>query len=74
MGQKVHPTGFRLGFNKTWRSRWYAEKEYANLLHEDIGMPWRDRYDNEEHARGSWLTSGHPREGFRDFLGRRPAQ
>ena len=36
MGQKVHPTGFRLGYNKTWRSRWYAEKEYANLLHEDI--------------------------------------
>ena len=38
MGQKVHPTGFRLGFNKTWRSRWYAEKEYANLLHEDVGL------------------------------------
>ena len=38
MGQKVHPTGFRLGFNKTWRSRWYAEKEYANLLHEDIKL------------------------------------
>ena len=36
MGQKVHPIGFRLGFNKTWRSRWYAEKEYANLLHEDL--------------------------------------
>ncbi|HET6899939.1 MAG TPA: 30S ribosomal protein S3 [Vicinamibacteria bacterium] len=36
MGQKVHPIGFRLGFNKTWRSRWYAEKDYANLLHEDI--------------------------------------
>ena len=36
MGQKVHPTGFRLGFNKTWRSRWYAEKDYANLLHEDV--------------------------------------
>jgi small subunit ribosomal protein S3 len=35
MGQKVHPIGFRLGFNKTWHSRWYAEKEYANLLHED---------------------------------------
>ena len=35
MGQKVHPIGFRLGFNKTWRSRWYAEKDYANLLHED---------------------------------------
>jgi small subunit ribosomal protein S3 len=38
MGQKVHPTGFRLGFNKTWRSRWYAEKEYANLLFEDLAL------------------------------------
>jgi small subunit ribosomal protein S3 len=38
MGQKVHPTGFRLGFNKTWRSRWYAEREYASLLHEDLAL------------------------------------
>jgi small subunit ribosomal protein S3 len=38
MGQKVHPIGFRLGFIKTWRSRWYAEKEYANLLHEDLAL------------------------------------
>ena len=38
MGQKVHPTGFRLGFNKTWRSRWYAEREYAGLLHEDLAL------------------------------------
>src|SRR5687768_788870 len=38
MGQKVHPTGFRLGFSKTWRSRWYAEKDYANLLHEDLAL------------------------------------
>ena len=38
MGQKVHPIGFRLGFNKTWRSRWYAEKDYANLLHEDLSL------------------------------------
>jgi small subunit ribosomal protein S3 len=38
MGQKVHPTGFRLGFNKTWRSRWYADKEYADLLHEDLKL------------------------------------
>jgi len=36
MGQKVHPSGFRLGFNKTWRSRWYSEKEYSKLLHEDL--------------------------------------
>ena len=41
MGQKVHPTGFRLGFNKTWRSRWYAEKDYANLLHEDVHLKRR---------------------------------
>ena len=38
MGQKVHPTGFRLGYNKTWRSRWYAEKEYESLLHEDLAL------------------------------------
>jgi small subunit ribosomal protein S3 len=38
MGQKVHPIGFRLGFNKTWRSRWYADKGYADLLHEDINL------------------------------------
>lgn len=38
MGQKVHPIGFRLGYIKTWRSRWYAEKEYAALLHEDLAL------------------------------------
>jgi len=36
LGQKVHPTGFRLGVIKDWDSRWYAEKDYAKLLHEDI--------------------------------------
>jgi len=38
MGQKVHPYGFRLGFNKTWRSRWFADKDYAKLLHEDLQL------------------------------------
>ncbi len=38
MGQKTHPYGFRLGYNKTWRSRWYAEKDYAKLLHEDLRL------------------------------------
>jgi small subunit ribosomal protein S3 len=38
MGQKVHPTGFRLGYNKTWRSRWYADREYSSLLHEDLKL------------------------------------
>ena len=36
MGQKVHPTGLRLGIIKTWDSRWYAKKNYAVLLHEDV--------------------------------------
>ena len=36
MGQKVHPIGFRLGVLGSWQSRWFAEKEYAELLHEDI--------------------------------------
>ncbi len=38
MGQKVHPYGFRLGFNKTWKSRWFAKHEYAKLLHEDLAL------------------------------------
>jgi len=49
MGQKVHPIGFRLGFNKTWRSRWYAEKEYANLLFEDLALK-RDLKKRFNHA------------------------
>ncbi len=36
MGQKVHPTGFRLGVIKSWGSNWYTEKEYAPWLHEDL--------------------------------------
>src|SRR5437763_16388350 len=36
MGQKVHPIGLRLGYVKPWNSRWFADKEYAKILHEDI--------------------------------------
>ncbi len=37
MGQKVHPTGIRLGIAADWRSKWYAEgKDYANFLHKDL--------------------------------------
>ena len=36
MGQKTHPYGFRLGIIRTWRSRWYSEKEYAPQLQEDL--------------------------------------
>lgn len=38
MGQKVHPNGFRLGVIKTWSSIWYAGKDYAELLHEDLKL------------------------------------
>ncbi len=36
MGQKVNPIGFRLGVNRTWDSRWYADDHYADMLHEDL--------------------------------------
>ena len=36
MGQKVNPIGFRIGVNRTWDSRWFADKEYGSLLHEDV--------------------------------------
>ena len=36
MGQKVHPHGMRLGIVKTWDAKWYADKEFAKDLHEDI--------------------------------------
>ena len=36
MGQKVNPIGMRLGINRTWDSRWYADANYASLLHEDL--------------------------------------
>lgn len=36
MGQKVHPVGYRLGYIKDWNSKWFAKKNFTNLLHEDI--------------------------------------
>ena len=36
MGQKVNPNGLRLGINKDWQSRWFATKDYAKFLNEDI--------------------------------------
>jgi small subunit ribosomal protein S3 len=35
MGQKIKPIGFRIGINRTWDSRWYADRNYASLLHQD---------------------------------------
>ena len=36
MGQKINPTGLRVGIIRDWDAKWYAEKEYANYLHEDL--------------------------------------
>lgn len=49
MGQKTHPYGFRLGIIKGWKSRWFAAKNFAHLLHEDLLIR---RYTNKrlEHA------------------------
>ena len=46
MGRKVHPIGFRLGINKTWEGRWYAEgREYVTQLHQDFAL--RNLVQNE---------------------------
>ncbi|MBT2732639.1 MULTISPECIES: 30S ribosomal protein S3 [Carnobacterium] len=38
MGQKINPTGLRVGIIRDWDSKWYAEKDFANFLHEDIAI------------------------------------
>lgn len=38
MGQKVHPKSFRLGVNKSWSSRWFVKKGYADVLHRDLTL------------------------------------
>jgi len=38
MGHKVHPYGFRLGVSRTWTAKWYADKDYTDLLREDIAI------------------------------------
>jgi small subunit ribosomal protein S3 len=51
MGQKINPTGFRLGINRTWDSRWFADRaEYAKLLHEDLKI--------KEYLRGALKQAG----------------
>src|SRR5215831_18944547 len=38
MGQKTHPKGFRLGVIENWDSRWFAKRDYSQMLHEDIRL------------------------------------
>ena len=53
MGQKINPIGFRMGVIKDWESKWYADKDYATLLHEDIKI----REHLEERLKQSALSS-----------------
>lgn len=48
MGRKVHPTGFRLGINKPWLARWFADgKDYQDQLHQDLAIREKIREDND---------------------------
>ena len=63
MGQKVHPSGLRLGIIKTWDSRWYARKDYKSFVLEDEAVR---HYFRERFARGTDGGRGRTRERSRD--------
>ena len=54
MGQKVHPCGFRLVFNKDWRSKWFSKREYAIILHEDLKL--RKRLKEQLHGLNAMVS------------------
>ena len=57
MGQKVNPIGYRLGVNKTWDSRWYAnKKDFGTTLNKDLKI----RKYLEEHLKDAAVASGVP--------------
>src|SRR5260221_661156 len=61
MGQKVNPIGLRLGINRTWDSRWFADgADYGKLLHEDIKVrrALENRLGGAEIARMEWYREG----------------
>ena len=48
MGHKVHPMGFRLGVIRDWQAKWYADKHYAEFLHEDLKLRQAIQSSNTE--------------------------
>jgi small subunit ribosomal protein S3 len=55
MGQKIHPEGFRVGYIHDWKSNWFNDKEFADILHEDMAI--RDHIENRlAHAGLSDIT------------------
>ena len=67
MGQKTHPYGFRLGIIKPWRSRWFARKDFAELLQEDdlIRKYLRTRLAHAAVADQQWVCPGSAQPGAR---------
>src|SRR3989442_15029861 len=82
MGQKTHPTGFRLGSTRTWSSRWFATKAYAALLHEDVKIrrfikdqlypPGISKIDIERSANRARITISTARPGI--IIGRKGSE
>ena len=71
MGQKINPHGFRLGITTDWKSRWYADKQYAEYVKQDVAirltildLAWSARgsptWRSSGPATGSGLTSTPP--------------
>ena len=67
MGRKVHPIGFRLGINKEWQSRWYADRNYTELVQEDarIRQMVQQRLSGASLARIEIFVSGTHRQAVR---------
>src|SRR6201985_831020 len=67
MGQKVHPYGFRLGFAKPWKSRWFAERGYDKQLHEDVKLK-NERKDKLKSAGVSAMQIERPGNKLRIII------
>ena len=67
MGQKVYPTGFRLGVTENWRSRWYADKDYAATLDSDIKIRrFIEAYDFSANGKKNANAEKNDRRGSSD--------
>ena len=73
MGQKVHPYGFRLGYTKPWKSRWFAERDYDKQLHEDVKLK-AELKDKLKSAGVSAVEIERPGNKLRIIIGRKGAE
>src|ERR1700689_1846882 len=67
MGQKVHPYGFRLGYTKPWKSRWFAERDYDTQLLEDVKLK-NELKDKLKSAGGSSIEIERPGNKLRVII------